>query len=285
MLKGQRYSAYEWCNALLASDTALLYDLCRHPLARACINDSCLVGDAYGQRRRMFSPLEFAIANVLDPERVRILIDRGGAEPTTAALQLACKMQNWHVYDFLLSRGAPHSYITFKFELEEQSDEEDQIRVILENPQFMDSLRCPHYQPLLDKAQFRKEAAQNAAASVMALHKHGPYLQNKDTLRLIAEAIMDPVRVCRSDWKDPPPKPLNRMEWYTLIIFFLCAGIFAGSMYMAHYYQPPPPKQEISEKGWSLSDVQISNFGVVTINELESEGPCPPPISGECLGS
>lgn len=233
MIKG-RYTPLDWCNALIASDPARLDLLCQSPEARLCVNDTYPFEINEGNLIRVEeipSPLICAIETGVPLARIQTLVDKGGARATMTALYLTWCRRNFHLegkqrFLFLVSRGAPHNFWTFRYHMEISATEEEKIQMIQNHLVFAKDLTTSEvYAPMFKVACQRMELARRTTVSVLGLHRKGPHFQNKDVLRIIARQVKE--RAHSPLWKPPPLpwwkriNPPTNDELYQGVLIFL----------------------------------------------------------------
>lgn len=230
MSKG-RYTPLDWCNALTASDPTLLDHLCQSPEARLCVNDSYLFETDKGNLitlNEIPSPLIYAIDKDVSLNRIQTLVDKGGACSTAKALHFTYSQryrERKELFLFLVSRGAPHDFWTFRYHVDISATEEEKIQIIQHHLGFAKQLTdSTEYAPLVELALQRRGLAQRTAMAILGLHRkgHHPHFNNKDVLRLIARQVKGHAH--SSLWKPPPLpwwKKVDPPDLYEGVLIFL----------------------------------------------------------------
>lgn len=206
-----RYTPLDWCNALTASDSNVLEQLCQSPEARLCVNDTYLFQIDMGNLitvNEIPSPLIYAIDKDVSLNRIQTLVDKGGARATTQALHFTYSQryrERKELFLFLVSRGARYDFWTFQYHVDISATEEEKIQIMQRHLKLAKNLTdSTEYAPLVKLAQQRRALAQNTALAIVGLHRKGPRFQNKDVLRIIARQVKGHAH--SSLWK-PPPVP------------------------------------------------------------------------------
>lgn len=221
-------SVLDWCVASTASNTDYLEWLCQEPEALAIVNESFLdvpiAGDTWGKTQRL-TPIALFVRSGLSLERIRFLVEKAGARPTSEALCYAVQRvpapwqpEDWDMVHYLEEHGARYTtgldarehLLAIMHRRRVDFDayaRREALRFVWRYRKLFDwhQLTDNYFLPdILSMACERDRYARQAARVMAGLHKRRPDLMNKDVAALIARHLISLPLVVDERW-DPPP--------------------------------------------------------------------------------
>lgn len=244
------YTPIDWCNALTARDPAILEQLCNSVEACACVNDHYIFLSHTQEARKARRPLKFAIQNEVPMHRIRLLVERAGAEITLSVLYVAMRsvrVDSRELFLNLISHGPHYNYATWRHHFSLLSAKEEMIKFIQQNTE--NARKYCNDGKLYRKALKRLNSARETATAVIGLHRKTPEFQNRDVLRIIGQQVVS--EASNQKWKH-----LSIYKWPELVEDCFISILLSAFSCIVAYTAKPDAYQGWA--GWVLQFLFIA---------------------------